>query len=51
MARQDPNKHRAKPRETYEQREHQKTLRRNQIVFAVFSAFIILSMVLSLVRF
>jgi hypothetical protein len=50
MARQEQN-NRAKPRESYEQRERQKTLRRNQVIFAIFSGFIILSMILSLVRF
>ncbi len=30
---------------------HQRQLRRNQIIFAIFSAFLILSMLISLIRF
>jgi uncharacterized membrane protein len=48
MARQDITQ-RAKSREDHEQRQRQRALRRNQIIFAIFSVFLILSMVLSLV--
>ncbi len=34
-----------------EESYHQRQVRRNQIIFAVFSAFLILSMLISLVRF
>jgi hypothetical protein len=30
---------------------HQRQLRKNQIIFAIFSAFLILSMLISLIRF
>ena len=40
----------AKPRVDLEQRNHQRQLRRNQIVFGILSVFLILSMVLSLVK-
>ncbi len=39
----------AKPRVDLEQRNHQRQLRRNQIIF-ILSVFLILSMVLSLVK-
>ncbi len=39
-----------KSRVDYEQRQHQRTLRRNQIIFAVFSAFLIVSMLISLIH-
>ena len=45
------NKAAAKPRVDLEQRNHQRQLRRNQIVFGILSAFLILSMILSLVKF
>jgi hypothetical protein len=50
MARQDRIST-IKSRQDHEQRQQQRNLRRNQIIFAVFSFFLILSMVLSLVRF
>ncbi len=34
-----------------EEHQHQRQLRRNQIIFAIFSAFLILSMLISLIRF
>ncbi len=33
-----------------EDAQHQRQVRRNQVIFAIFSAFLILSMVISLIR-
>ncbi len=50
MARQE-RAVREKPRMDYEQHQHQRQLRRNQIIFGVLSVFLILSMLISLIRF
>ncbi len=34
-----------------EENRHQRQVRRNQIIFAVFSVFLIVSMLISLIRF
>lgn len=39
-----------KSRQDYEERLHQRQLHRNQIIFAVFSGFLILSMLISLIH-
>jgi len=41
----------SKNRDDYDQRQRQRTLRRNQIIFAIFSFFLILSMILALVSY